>query len=254
MLTLIAGLFSLSFISTGHELILELFEASPAVYMLLLMLFVRCTLTFCANTGRMTGGIFLPILAIGAVLSALIAKAIEIIPGVGGDYYGVILALGITACISGMMKMPLTATAFALEALGCSSNVLYVIVVAAVTFAITEIFDAKSINDVVLENRMETMHEEKTCKVIDTYVTVQADAFAAGKHIRDIFWPANLLVLSVQHARSQDSLVDEQGGRALCAGDVLHVRYTTYHDEQSREELLAIVGEQEYQSKEADAI
>ena len=103
-----------------------------------------------------------------------------------------------------MMKMPLTAIIFAIEALGCYENILYVVVASAVSFMITEIFGAKSINDTVVEDRVEELNDGKDARVIDTYVRVSENAFAVGKQIRDIFWPANLFVLSVKHDQSME--------------------------------------------------
>ncbi len=244
VLTVAAGLCSFSFISTGHELILSLLQGHTAIYMLFLILLVRSTLTFCANTNRMTGGIFLPILAVGTVFSSLLGRAAEQALGLGHEYGKLILVLGITACIAGMMKMPLTAIVFALEALGCYGNILPVIIVSVVAFVITEIFGAESINDSVLEHRIEEMRAGKQACVIDTHVTVQPDAFAIGKQVRDIFWPANLFVLSLKHAEHRVNMAS--GGKAIRAGDVIHVRYTTHDTELTRGELLAIVGEQSY--------
>ncbi len=253
-LTLLLGLCSSVFISTGHELILSLFHTRRAIWLLAVALLVRSTLTFCANTNRLTGGIFLPILAIGALLSSLVGRGLQGMFGLSDEYYVVILVLGITACVSAMMKMPLTAIVFAVEALSCYDNLLFVIVVAAVSYMITEIFDAKSVNDVVLDNRIEELNEHRTSKVIDTYVTVQKGAFAIGKQIRDIFWPANLFVLSVRHAERKRAMVDEHGSKSIQEGDVLHVRYSTYDVEASREELVAIVGDQVFCCDEIDAI
>ncbi len=241
--TLMLGLCSFSFVSTGHELILSLFDGTPSVYMLVLILFIRSTLTLGANSNNVTGGIFLPLLAIGAVLSALLGKAAEVTFGLGHEYYVIILVLGITACIAGMMKSPLTAIFFSIEALSCYDNLLYVIITAATAFIITEVFDVKSINDNVLEHRVEKMHEGHTPKVFDTYVTVQKDAFAVGRQIRDIFWPANLFVLSVRHPAEHNAEVDRHGGKEICEGDILNVRYSTYDPEQTRAELYTIVGE-----------
>ncbi|MBQ8403836.1 MAG: chloride channel protein, partial [Clostridia bacterium] len=176
--TMVFGLCSHSFISTGHELILELFEGGTAVYMLLLILLVRSTLTLCANTNSITGGMFLPILALGTLLASILGKTMEGVFGLGNEYYVMILVLGITACISGMMKTPLTAIFFAVESLACYENILYVIIVAATAFIITEIFDVKSINDSVLDNRVEEFNEGKTRKVMDIFVTVKKDSFA----------------------------------------------------------------------------
>ena len=153
------------------------------------------------------------------------------------------------------MKTPLTAIFFAIEALACYENILFVIIVAAVPFMITEIFGVKSVNDSVLDNRVEELNEGKTAKrVIDTFVTVQKHSFAIGKQIRDIFWPANLFVLSLKHNPAHDAEVDEHGGKLICEGDLLHVRYVTCNEEQTREELIAIVGEQDFKESEADVI
>lgn len=69
-----------------------------------------------------------------------------------------------------------------------------------------------------------------------------------GKQIRDVFWPANLFVLSVKHAEKAQAKVDEHGDSSLRAGDILHIRYSTFDDKRTREELMAIIGEQEIES------
>lgn len=235
--TLGLGLVSYSSISTGHELILSLFDGET-VLMLLALLLVRTTLTVGANVTNLTGGIFLPLLAIGAILSALFAEGVTAL-GLDAAYYPVILVLGITACIAGMMKMPLTAVAFAVEALSAYELILPILLVTAVAYGVTELFDAVSVNDRVLDSRMEQIRHGYTPVVADAIVTVQADSFAVGKEIRDIFWPEGLFVLSVDKKGAL-------GGKTLHEGDRLHVRYRTIHEDRLKKELVTIVGEQEY--------
>ena len=253
-LTLVLGLVSYSFISTGHHLILDLFEGNSAIYMLVLILIARSVLMLCANSSGITGGIFLPILSLGALISSLLGRMIQETLGLDHDYYVVILIFGITACISSMMKTPLTAIFFAVEALSCYNNIIYVIAVSAIAFVITEVFEAKSIPDTVLDARVEEQNEGKEKKVIDTFVTVQKNAFAIDKQIRDIFWPSNLFVLSLKHDETKKAEVDEHGGKEIREGDILHVRYSTYDESATREELFAIVGEQSIDETETDII
>ncbi len=253
-ITFLLGVCSFDYVSTGHELILSLFHERLPLLFLFSILIIRSTLTLGANTNRITGGVFIPILAIGAVLAAFIAQCMEKLLGISEEYYVIILVLGITACISGMMKMPLTAIAFSVEALSSSENILYTIIVSVSAFIITEIFDAKSINDRVLENKVEEQNKDKLPKVIDTHVTVQEESFAVGKQIRDIFWPANLFVLSIKHTESSNAEIDEHGGKAIRANDVLHIRYSTFDEASTREELVAIVGEQNYFENETNDI
>ena len=147
------------------------------------------------------------------------------------------LLLGITACIAGMMKMPVTAVIFAVEALSCYKNVLPVIIVSATAYVITEIFKAESINDVVLENKVNNLNKGKIPQTVEEYVTVKDGSFAVGKHIRDILWPPSLFVLSMKH----NGKPEEDAGE-ICGGDTLYVRYKTTDIKHTKEELDKIIG------------
>ncbi len=253
LFTVFAGIFSFSFISTGHALILEIMEVKAAIYMLILLLIVRSVLTILANTCSITGGIFLPIMAIGAVFAAIIARLATFV-GVSEEYYTLILVIGIAACISGMMKMPLTAIVFSVEALSCYENIVPVVVSVVLAFVITEIFGADSITDSVLEHRFKNHNSKEHLIVIDTFVSVKEGSFAAGKQVRDILWPPNLFVLSINHGKKQGIEIDEHGSGALHTGDILHIRYSTCNEEETKEELTAIIGEQNYVESEDSVI
>ena len=255
-LTLLLGIISYSYISTGHELILHLidFTSRPAILTLLLILLVRSILTLCANTNKITGGIFLPILALGTLLASATALSLEKVFGLSHEYYTLFIALGLASCISGMMKMPLTAIIFSVEALSCYNNILYVIIASASAFVITEIFRTKSINDSVVDNIIKEKKERKKVIVIDTFITVQNNSFAIGKQIRDILWPANLFVLSFKPSEKRTAELDEHGGRELHEGDVLHIRYSTFNEKETKRDLIAIVGEQNYNEEQTNTI
>ena len=250
VITLVLGLVSESFVSTGHHLMLSLFEENIALYVLVIILLVRATLTLFANTTGITGGLFVPILALGALFSAMISGVLVDGFGLGGEYATVILVLGITACISAMMKMPLTSIVFAIEALSSFENALFVIIVAVVSYIITEFFGVNSITDVVVEHRAESIQHGGKSKVMEAFITVKAESFAVGKQIRDILWPSNLFVLSVKFISNDHIEVDGHGGMAIRSGDVIHVRYLTNDPERTKEELCAIVGEQEFSCTE----
>jgi hypothetical protein len=163
--------------------------------------------------------------------------------GLPSEFYTVILTLGITACVSGIMKMPITAILFAVEALGGGNNILYVGVASIVAFIITEIFKESSITDMVVEHRQEVLLAGKTTTIVEEFYTVQPNSFAEGKQLRDILWPARCYVLSVkknEYAREEDA--NPHGGHALVEGDILHLRYITYDKDQTEQKIYHIVG------------
>lgn len=252
-LTFVFGMLSYSNISTGHELMVHLFEEGGIWYLLLLCLAVRSTLMILASSSGITGGLFLPLMSLGALVAALLAALLHAL-GLGTEYYSIIMILGITACLAGMMKMPVTAMVFALEALFASSNVLPVILAALISYAITEIFEVHSITESVLHNRIRDLHGDAKPAVYDGFVTVNEGSFAVGKQIRDILWPNNLFVLSVKREAQSGAVVDEHGEKYLHIGDVLHVRYSTYDRAATREELSAIVGPQQYAEENVEKV
>ena len=238
--TVVMGLVLFSTVSTGHELILSLFTGYGTIWLILVILLVRTTLTLSANVSGITGGMFIPVLAIGALVASLLGKTF-LLWGLDPSLYTTIVILGITACIAGAMKMPLTAVVFSLEALSCHNNIISVIIVAFVAYLITELFEVKSVNDTVIELREDYEETGKPHTLIDTYVTVQNGSFAVGRTVRDIIWPRNMFVLSLKHKESQ--VAENHSDREIEVGDVIHVRCKTINAESTNQELFAIVGE-----------
>ncbi len=233
-LTVAAGMLSFSFISTGHHLIETLFSHNTPLAVLGVLLLVRTVLTLSANCNGVTGGLFLPLMALGALLAAVLGKACVLL-GMDPALQTVCVLFGITAAVSGMMKTPLIAIVFSVEALFLSNNILSVVLVALSSFIITALFGAESITDHVSEIRAANARRNKVSHTETATVTVEENAFAVGKEVRDILWPEGVFVLSVSHAEAQ-------GGKSIAAGDRLEVRYTTFDPEKTMAALYEIVG------------
>lgn len=248
-LTLIFGLISFSFISTGHESFTLLLEKDIAIYGLIILLFVRMTLTLLANTTKLTGGVFLPFLALGAIFSCIIAKILQLTLAIDDTYYTAILVLGIATCIASMMKMPLTAIVFSLEVFGCTNNILYIIIAVAFSFIITQIFGAKGINEGIINNLVKSQEETHKRIVIDTHITIKKGSFAEYMHAKDIIWPANFFLLAISPSKERQV---ESDHNVFHEGDVLHIRYSTFDEEHTKRELIAIVGEQDYDESQVE--
>ncbi len=219
LVTLAAGLVSTDFISTGHALIEDLFTRTPALWMLVAVLLVRSVLSLSANVSGITGGIFLPLMAVGAVLAALLGRLLCLC-GVDPALYPLIVCLGICGCIAGMMKMPLTSILFAVEALGLSQNLLPVILVCALSYVIPETLKEDSVMERMLHRHQENRNHGRSHVVCEQDFEIEEGAFAVGKEVRDIFWPHGVFVLSVQKSGEASPL--------LAAHDVLSVQIQSY--------------------------
>jgi hypothetical protein len=116
---------------------------------------------------------------------------------------------------------------------------------------VTEIFGVKGINDKIIDNIIKTQEETHKRLIIDTHITIQKGSFAEYRHVKDIIWPSNFFLLSIIPSKTRQAHIDQEGSMTLHEGDVLHIRYATFDEQHTKEELISIVGEQDYDETEA---
>ena len=242
-----AGLWARDFIGGGHELIVHINARSVVPLALLLIFCLKFFLVPVANVSGATGGLFIPTLALGALIGALLAE-LFIAWGVNPDYYKIIVVLSISGFMSAASRVPLSAIMLALEAMNGTGNILFIAVSVSVSFMLLELTKLPAINDIVLETTIKISTHERQPKNVEISLEVKPDAFVAGKTVRDVLWPANTIILSVTRAEHTESENGERltkdGQKELKAGDILRLRFQTYDEETTVSGLLALLGEQ----------
>ncbi|MBR0327831.1 MAG: chloride channel protein [Clostridia bacterium] len=235
----VIGYFMPLALGTGHHLADELLEGHGVWYVLILAFIIRAMLLFIANNSGITGGLFVPTLAFGAIIGALCAIPLTRMGALPEELFTVAVAVGMTSFMSASARTPLMSIAFAIEALSGLQNAIPVILGAAIAYITVETLGITAFTDTVVEKKAERAHRGKTAIVIEAEMTVGNDAFAAGKEIHDVLWPPSCSILSV-HREGVKHI-----SPALEAGDVLHLHFSTYDKEQTVAQLFSILGEQE---------
>ena len=246
LLTLLCGYLSGSAIGTGHLQIEEAIAMRYTVLAAFVILLVRTVLMIFSNQSGITGGVFLPILAAGALTSSIIGRGLMAC-GMNPDYYALVVVIGMAACLSGTNKSPLTAIVFGLEALSLTENVLALLVAVVASFMVTECFGAHSLNESIIKLRVKQLNDAKPLQTFEATVKVSPGAFVIWKSIRDILWPNNLFVLALKHEDNRP-VVDEHGEKTIYQGDSLHVRFSTVDYNETVRELAALVGNRDFVS------
>ena len=240
-ITALLGFLSVNFVGTGHSLIEAILHKKTVWYALLLALVVRAVLMIFANSEGVTGGIFVPNLAFGAMIASLVSDGLIATGIVEEEYYTILIVVGMASFLAASSRTPLTAIIFSAEALCVASNVMPVVFGVVVSYCIVEISGKISFADAVIEARAEAVHEGKSPIIVNTFFTVQEDSFADGMEIRDILWPPTCTVLSIDRNLSNEH---HQSNHELRSGDVVHLHYLTYDPDQTFATLSAILGEQ----------
>jgi H+/Cl- antiporter ClcA len=218
----------------GQNLIQIARGAKEGILMLLIFLVVKLVFTCICFGSGIPGGIFLPILAIGALTGGLLGQ-IAVWSGMPSVYIPVICVCAMAGALSSSVKAPITSILLMAEMTGSLVQMLPVALVAFIALFTSDLLNVKPIYEVLLDRiasqtKAETGNQNKNRALME--VPVELGSFAAGKEIKEINWPAGLLIVSLR--RGNEEIVPN-GSTKVYQGDYLVVLSSIRnYDEMSR--------------------
>lgn len=238
------GLIIPSSLGGGIGLINALINREVVLWIIIILLFVKVFLSLFSNTTGVTGGMFIPTLCHGCLLGALIAE-LFIFMGIDSSFYLPIIIITMSSYLASVQRVPITALVFSMEAFNGFSNILNISIAVFLSYMIIEIFNITSLNDISLEEKLKIENKNRIKIFSEVKLIVQDGAFAVGKMVRDVFWPANCQVLSVIF--NNEARATEDGDKHIHEGDTLHILYQKFDDKMDETDdiLCSIVGQQE---------
>ena len=239
----IVGFFLSDALGTGHSLVDTLFETRITWYIIVLLLLIRVIFMSVSNSSGVTGGVFLPTLAFGAMIGSLCGEAMIALGWIGAEHYTLTVVLGITAFLGSVSRIPVTACVFAIEAMGGIENIIPIIIVSSIALLTVEISGLDDFTDTLIEAKLKSITKGKKRTVIEVPLKIGADAFVIGKEVKDILWPHSCLVISFEHS----NLV--RGTSQILEGDVVTMYYETYDPKSTADELEILVGKQDEETR-----
>ena len=237
----VIGFFSADCIGSGHGLVDELMEGHGVWYLLLLYLIVRAFLLLVATNTDITGGLFVPMLAFGAILGALCGQGMTAAGILPEEHYPLMIVIGIASFLGAASRTPLMALAFSTEILNGQPNLLPIAIGISIAFLVIETIGITPFTDTVVESKMEAAHAGLPMQTVHRTLEVMPGSFAVGKEIRDILWPPRFTIVSVHKNPAGSAFFS---GTVLVEGDMLYVHYRTCTPEETFQTLESLVGRQ----------
>ena len=168
--------------------------SSPIVVTLIVVLILRLLATTLNLGAGVPCGIFIPMLALGACIGALISKLCGVM-GMDVIYSDCIVMISMATFFTAVVKAPLTSIVMVVELTWQFTLLIPVILGVSIGYMISEVFRLKPLYEAMLETFMD---DGKLKLQRYSYATkVEEGSIANGQAIRDILWPGNLLIRSV---------------------------------------------------------
>ncbi|MEL7623539.1 MAG: ClC family H(+)/Cl(-) exchange transporter [Clostridiales bacterium] len=230
LIAVACGLFLPQVLGGGSNLIELAQKADSDFRVLLLYLAVKILFTcICFGSGT-PGGIFLPMLSVGALSGSLVGL-IAIKFGLPVIYIADFAVCGMAGVLSSSVKAPVTSILLTAEMTGSLTHLLPVAACSFIALFLSDILKTTPIYEALLQRIVskhgETTKNDKAGSLLE--IPVEFGCPVSGKRISEVKWPQGVLIVSI---RRGDRDIVPGGNTEIKAGDYLIVlsSESTYND------------------------
>ena len=246
----------------GHELIEEMFGKNGMLKTIIIILILKFFYTMLCYATSAPGGIFLPMLVIGALTGKVYGEVLNHYFSIPNEIIVHFMLLGMAAYFTAVVRAPITGITLILEMTGNFSYLYMLIVVCTITYIFTELLKMEPIYErlylnmfqkQILEENEENEKIQKHVKrleilekwwknkkfgigvrpdvkdkIVTLLIPVGANSEFDNKLVKDLKLPENLLIVSVRKS-GKDTIA--RGDTPIQSGNqlVIITDYETAH-------------------------
>lgn len=224
LLSIAVGLFLPACLGGGNGLIDSISQGHYSLYILLLLVSVKFVFTIVSYGSGVPGGIFLPMLVIGALSGGIFGNIAVDFTGVNPEYINNFVVFAMAGYFTAVVKAPITGSILITEMTGSFGHLLPIIIVSMAAYAASDLLRGKPIYDQLLHRIVskqdDSQHPSETKKKILLEVVVCVGSHLDQHQVKDIEWPANCLLVEIRRGEAQ---IIPHGNTTIMAGDYLSV-------------------------------
>ncbi len=210
----------------------------PLLWSLFVILLLKFLVTNINVGSGIPCGIFIPIIAIGACVGALLNGMFTAL-GMDAQYADLMIMICMASFFATVVRAPLTAVIMICEFTGSFAPLLPVIIAVAIGFIIGDVSRTDGMYEELLKvyERENGIHERAVREVYE--LTLTHGAIAEGREVRDVLWPSGARVVEI---RRGEEVILPDGDTVLHGGDILKMVCKTDSPERVKDELVHILG------------
>ncbi|RAV04688.1 ClC family H(+)/Cl(-) exchange transporter [Paenibacillus sp. YN15] len=208
----------------GNHLVNSLLTDNRPLLILAVILAAKYLFTMISYGSSAPGGIFLPMLALGALIGLVYSKAWGMATGAESFYAANFIILAMAGFFAAVVKAPMTGIILLTEMTGSFSNLLSMGLVCLAAYVTADALGSKPVYELLLHRYLSNKGvpgytaEEKHKVLLE--IAVHPGSPMDRKRIRDIRWPDRCLVVGIQKGSSE---VIPTGSTRIASGDSLVV-------------------------------
>jgi len=225
LLSIIMGLYLPEVLGGGHELITSLVTTGNfPITILLILMVVKFLFTMACYGSGAPGGIFLPLLAIGALIGNVYGVVLVQFFHFNSIYVNNFIILAMAGYFTAVVRAPITGTILITEMTGSFSNLLSLAIVSIVAYIVADLLRSEPIYESLLERFLHkdgvgvAFGNKKNKSILEFAVCM--GSMLDGKQIKEIHWPSHCLLVAVKRGEQE---ILPRGDTIIYPGDYLIV-------------------------------
>lgn len=211
------GIFLPQILGGGNQLVLSLTEQNFSFQVLLAYFLIRFIWSMISYGSGLPGGIFLPILALGSLLGALVGVICVNLGLVSQEQFPIFVILGMSGYFGAISKAPLTAMILVTEMVGDIRNLMPLGLVTLVSYIIMDLLKGTPVYEAMLEKMLP---EEVSSEGEVTLIEIPVSDKIAGKQVHELNLPHNVLITTQVHNGKSQTV---NGSTRMYLGDMIHL-------------------------------
>ena len=184
----------------GHFMMDMLGVAVPSLGVLVLLLVLKCLFSMFSFSSGAPGGIFLPILVLGAYIGAVFGRVVVPAFGFEQDLIYKFIVISMAGFFAATVRSPITGIVLLAEMSGSTESLVAMIIVSVIAYVVPTLLGNEPIYESLYDRLLLTKNREFVKKpskhVLSEYV-VPLDCNYINFKIKDIPFPKNAIVVSV---------------------------------------------------------
>lgn len=223
LVSIVFGLMLPQVLGGGNKLITSLTYGNMSMKIIIIILIAKFFFTMICYGSGVPGGIFLPMLAIGALIGNVYGGILAHFFNFNNMYINNFIILAMAGYFTAIVKSPITGIILITEMTASFSHLLSVSIVSIVAFIVADMMGSKPIYESLLErfinsNDPKELEHGREKSIIQMAVCM--GSFLDGKEIKEVIWPKACLVVGI---RRGDTEIIPKGDTAINAGDYINI-------------------------------
>lgn len=222
MIAGVLGFFLPDILGGGHSLVIKLGNSSIIFSTLIILFAAKFAFTMLSYGSGAPGGIFLPLLVIGALLGNIIGLVFVNVSILPQEFVNNLIVFAMAGYFTAIVKAPITGTILITEMTGSFNSLLPVSIVSLSAYLITELLKSRPIYDALLEQILiqnkATVGFDKEGKKTILETPISLGSYLDQRCIKDVVWPNDCLLVGV--IRGEKEIIPK-GNTKLQMGDYL---------------------------------